>query len=274
MPNQHGAFGKPDQASYPETVKPPPQVFVNPPSTVQDRPRLEVYPVGDIGGRDLVCYKRKTYSFLYGAFLELVRKLYRDGEFLVGTPDVRWGRTPQADGIWIDSEYNWKPSHPEFLPAIFVRLGPLQYKFRTGDQSRMVGANLRNGIQYGERMCDGTVTFVHVSRTGGEAIALCDNTRYRMNEFSGPIMEDLCLTRFYEQQGQPLALGQKESSEQYQSTSTFGFEFMESWGVKLESPILRSVEILPDSPRYGIVKTGTDDNCDAKNTSSGSTPAP
>lgn len=251
---QYGAFGDTPRPE-PDRPQPPPP---NPPSAVQDPPRIEVSPDSDVAGHEDVCTKRKTCVFLYGAFVEYARELYRDGEFLVGTPDVRWGRTPQHDGIWIDAEYNWKPANPEFLPAIYVKLGEVQYSFKTGRQ--WVGSNLRNGVERGDRTANGTVSFVHVSRSSGEAIALCDNTRYRLNEFSMAIERDLCLCRFFEQQVQPLALAQKVSNEAYQSTTTFSFEFRERWGIKLESPILRSVDIvdtgLQESRRYGIIRTG------------------
>lgn len=253
--NQYGAFGpQPDVEVAPSA--PPP----NPPSAVQDPPRIEVSPDSDVAGHEDVCSRRKTCMFLYGAFVEYVRKLYRDGEFLVGTPNVRWGRTVQHDGIWIDAEYNWKPSNPEFLPAIFVRLGDIQYTFRSGSQDVWVGSNVRNGIEYGERKGNGTVSFVHVSRSSGEAVALCDNTRYRINEYSLPIRRDLCLCKLHEQQASPLSLSQKESKEAYQSVTSFSFEFLERWGVKVESPILRSVDVvdtgLQGSRKYGIIKTG------------------
>ncbi len=265
---QYGAFSThpvtahPDEHSGGSPAHLVPVVTVeepNPPSAVQDPPNIEVSPDSDVSGHEDICSRRKTSMFLYGAFVEYVRKLYRDGLFLVGTPDVRWGRTTQADGVWIDAEYNWKPENPEFLPAIYVKLGELQYSFRTGSQDRFVGVNIRNGIYESERTGAGTVTFVHVSRTSGEAIALCDNTRYRMNEYSRPIQEDLCLNKFHEASANPLAPAQKVSSEAYQSSSTFTFEFLERWGIKMESPILRSVDVLQESRRYGIVKTGATD---------------
>ena len=253
-----GAFGKPlpnvpqDVSVRPEPM--PPRVDVAPPSAVQPPVRYEIGEPSDIGGYPDICFKRKTTMFLYDAFTELVRKLYRDcGTYLKGTPNVKWGLTPQKDGLWIDTEFNWKPEHPDFVPAIYVKLGGITYSSVVNNPNAPMFHDVENGSQEFERTADGTVTFVHVSGTSGEAVSLCDNTRFKLNEFGAQIADDLCMTRFHEQQVSGLAPAQKKSRERWQCATTFAFQYNESWVVKKESPILRSVDLLQERAGYGKI---------------------
>lgn len=250
MDRQHGAFDSPMilPGTNPGTppVPPPP---VTPPSS-----RREIREEHAIAGRELICEMRKTSLFLYDAFTEIVRKIYRDNlDSLIGTPTRKWGRTPQHDGIWIDTELNWKPANPDFLPAIYVKLSQIQYQSPLGNQNVAFGFNLENGEYKYSRLGSGQVTFVHVARTSGEAVALCDNTRYYLGDFSAQIADDLCLTKFFEAGVQPLAPASKDSAEVYSSSSTFAYEFAEEWNVKLESPILKSVDLLQTPDKYDIL---------------------
>lgn len=250
-----GAFGKPDVPQDVSHVEEPPPVVTvasAPPSAVQNDRKYEIQvPPGDTVGED-ICFKRKTTMFLYDMFVELARKLYRDGtKRLIGTPDVKWGLTPQKDGIWIDTEFNWKPEHPEFVPAIYVKLQPVSYSNAVNNPNMPSGYDIENGVNVYERIGQGVVTFVHVSGASGEAISLCDNTRFRLNEFGSQIAADLCLDRFYEQQCQGLLADEKKSRERWQCSTSFAFQYTESWAVKKESPILRSVDMLQERPSYG-----------------------
>lgn len=252
MDRQYGAFG--DPMVLPAPAAGPSAPSDAPPSSKLDVRRFEIRRSHAIEGRELICEMRKTSLFLYDAFTELVRKIYRDNlDFLVGTPTRRWGRTPQHDGIWIDTELNWKPANPDFLPAVYVKLGQVQYSSAIGNVNTLAGMNLENGVYEYSRMGSGQVTFVHVARTSGEAVALCDNTRYYLSDFGAQIADDLCLSKFFETGVQPLAPAQKDSSETYSSTSVFSFEFFEDWMVKHESPILRSVDLLQEPWNYGIL---------------------
>lgn len=247
MDKQYGAFGDPmilPSAGGKEAV-PPPKV---------DPSRMEIRREHKVGGRELICEMRKTSLFLYDAFTELVRKIYRDNlDLLVGTPTRRWGRTPQHDGIWIDTELNWKPANPDFLPAVYVKLGQVQYSSATGNVNTMAGMDLENGVYEYSRIGSGQVTFVHVARTSGEAVALCDNTRYYLSDFGAQIADDLCLSKFFESGVQPLSPAPKDSKETYLSSAAFSFEFFEEWRIKHESPILRSVDLLHEDSEYGIL---------------------
>ena len=260
--NQYGAFGDPMVLPGGNPAKPDvPEAVVLPPPSVEPAPqkpldpmRLEIQPDHEIGGRELICEARKTNLWLYDAFTELVRKIYRDNlDKLIGTPTRKWGRTPQHDGIWIDTELNWKPAHPDFTPAIFVKLSQVQYGSPLGNVNVESDLDLENAVYSYQRVGTGQVTFMHVALTSGEAVALCDNTRYYLCDFCSQIADDLCFTKFAEAATQPLSEAPKESKEMYFSSTTFSFEYYEGWSVKKESPILRSIDILPRGDMYGIL---------------------
>lgn len=270
MDNQYGAFGDPMILPNKKPEPPPPQEVTPPlgkpvenvPSAKLDIARLEIRREHAIEGRELICEMRKTSLFLYDAFTELVRKIYRDNlDTIVGTPTRKWGRTPQHDGIWVDTELNWKPANPDFLPAVYVKLGQVQYSSTLGNVNTMAGMDLENGVYEYSRMGAGQVTFVHVARTSGEAVALCDNTRYYLSDFGAQIADDLCFSKFFETGVQPLSPAPKDSKETYTSTVVFSFEFFEDWRIKHESPILKSVDLLQEDSRYGILSLkGTKDD--------------
>lgn len=274
--NQYGAFGGTDsqeppgrgQSSPPpvqapqdvQSVLPPiSSLEVAPPAAKRPVGRYEIEEGATRGSQVVICASRKTSMILYDFFVELVRKIYRDSVGkLYGTPDRRWGMTPQFDQIWIDTEFNWKPEHPEFLPGIFVKIPRIQYSSWMGNVNRPVDIDTENGVYQYQRVGTGTVSFHHVSRTSGEAVALCDNTRFQLSDFASQIAEDACFTKFMEHEVSPLSPAQKDSKETYQSVTTFMFEFAEKWGVKLESPILRSIDVLHDGSGYGILSLKKD----------------
>ena len=228
-------------------------------------PDREILPHHTVGGKELICELRKTPSVLYGLFTELVRGYYLNGQgYLKGTPCVKWDEDANKSGIWIDSELNWNDEHPEFRPAIFVRLGELQSNSPLNPNTP-VNMNMRDGIYYYARQVTGSVSFVHVSQRAGEALVLCDNTAAYITHFSSQIRDDFCFTRFMEVSRTPIVQTQKESSERYMSQVTYSFTFGETWSSKLESPILKVLNVNVDNTFYGQKKPGHDSiNTDSK----------
>lgn len=214
----------------------------------------ETHDVHELAGHELILELRKTNMVMYGLFVELVREFYRfQTPYIVGVPDVRWDKDPQKTGIWIDSELTWNASHPEFVPAIYVKLGPVQYSNEFGgDRPLPVGMGLKDAIYKHERNATTSVTFVHVGGTPGEACMLCDNTRAYLSDFHRWIRCDYALTKFYEAQSVPLQQHQPDSKEKWQSTTTFNVEWVEMTSLKLESPILRSVDLIDDHDLDGL----------------------
>ena len=219
----------------------------------------ETHEVHELAGHELICQLRKTNMVLYGMFVELVRNFYRlNSPYVMGAPAVKWDKDPQRTGIWIDSELNWNPSHPEFLPAIYVKLGGVQYGSITGDGMPVSsGMVLKDAVYMFSRVGRTQVTFVHVGGTAGEACALCDNTRSFLSDFHRIVARDLALAKFYEIQATPMQQAQPDSKERWQSSSTFAVEWGEQIGLKMESPILRDVTLdyLQEHRKYGILSS-------------------
>lgn len=218
----------------------------------------ETHEVHEIAGHELICELRKTNMVLYGMFVELVRRFYRfESPYIVGCPDLKWDKDPQNTGIWIDSELNWNPEHPEFLPAIYVKLGPIQYgnPFGQGGKPAFAGMILKDAIYRRLRTGSTQVTFVHVGGNAGEACTLCDNTRSYLSDFSMAVKRDLILSKFDESQAVALQQTKPDSKERWQSTTTFDIEWNEETRLKLESPILRAIDIDPlqEHQKYGIL---------------------
>lgn len=211
----------------------------------------EIQPWHSLGGFEHICELRKSCTVLYGIFTELARLVYHttDGR-LIGTPDVLWDR--KKPSIWIDTELRWEDEHPEFRPAIYIQLSPLEFKeYNVGASGKVLPAD-RFGNRHYEQKATGTVTFMHVASTVGEACALADNTEYELSMMQGPICDDFCFTNFILAGRTPLEKLQDEASEKYASGVTFTYEFEESWDVTQESPILKSLDLL-NSSRHATV---------------------
>ena len=209
----------------------------------------EVHQVHEFAGRELMCELRKTSMVLYGMFVELVREFYRfQSPYIEGAPAVKWDPDPRKTGISIDSEYMWNQDHPEFLPAIFVRLGDIQYGSLGGQGSPIsAGMVLEDAVYRQVRTGATSVSFLHVGGNEGEACALCDNTRAYLSDFSMAVRRDLVLTKFHEVSATPIRQWAPDSKERWHSSSTFAVEWQEESRIKLESPVLRRVDVGPSS---------------------------
>ena len=213
----------------------------------------ETHEVHELAGHELIVELRKTNMVLYGLFVELVREFYRfQTPYIMGVPNVRWDPDPQKTGIWIDSELTWNASHPEFVPAIYVKLGPVQYSSIFGDGAPIrSGMDMKDAIYNYDRVGTSSVTFVHVGGTPMEACVLCDNTRAYLSDFYRQIACDFLFTKFYEQQSTPLQPRQPDSKEKWQSATTFYLQWNEEISIKRESPILRSIDLLDSTDPSG-----------------------
>lgn len=208
-----------------------------------DIPDKEIQSDHDVAGYELICELRKTPTVLYGIFVEIVRQFYMNNDpMLKGVPNVRWDINPQKTDIWIDTELRWEDEHPEFRPAIFVKLDNIKYgNLPIIDNS--AGLQLKDAVYSYADHASSTVTFVHIGNTSGEACSLCDNTEQFLTTFKKQIADDFCFLSFDKAQRSPIVQSAKESKERYMSSVTFNFSFQEAWSIKLESPILKSVKI-------------------------------
>lgn len=211
----------------------------------------EIQPWHSLGGAECICELRKSSTVLYGIFTELARLMYHDTDGrLIGTPDVKWDYKKPT--IWIDTELRWEDQHPEVRPAIYIQLGPIKYDEIPQRSNGQVSPADRFGTCHYEQRASGTVTFMHVASTVGEACALADNTEYMLSSLQNPICHDFCFVRFVMAERTPLEKLPSEASEKYASAVTFIYEFAESWDVTGETPILKSIDLL-NSSRHATV---------------------
>lgn len=220
----------------------------------------ETHDVHELAGRELICELRKTNMVLYGLFTNMVREFYMYvSPYIEGAPDVKWDRDKQQSRMWIDTELNWDAGHPEFLPAIYIKLSPVQYAnpFGQGGVPATRGINLKDGIYSYVRHASTQVTFVHVGNNAGEACSLCDNTRAYLSDFAPKIAKDYVFSKFFENQATAIQQYKPDSKERYSSSAVFTAEWEETVSLKLESPILRSIDVesLQTTRKYGILSS-------------------
>lgn len=192
------------------------------------------------GGIELLPELRKTSSILYGIFVELLHQLYTNtANHPMGTPKRVWDPNPAKTEIWIDTELRWEDEHPEQRPAIYVKLSEIGYTSLVGRKDGLMGENLREAETYHTRSGSGTVSFVHVGQTSGEACMLADATMDYLDAFCCVIRCDFGFTTFSLVNRKALGLRPKESKDRYESVVTFEFSFQDTWTIKLESQRLK-----------------------------------
>lgn len=190
----------------------------------------------------LLCHVRKTPLVLYGIFTEILKRFYSDAENLPLTAcDFVWDEDNQLTKIWIGTEFDWNDSYPEMRPAIYVKLGPLKWSSLTGRHDAKMAMNLEHGEYMFSRTGSGTVSFVHVGRTSGEAVNISGATSDLLSAFAWPIKNDFHFLTLEPTQDDILQLGEEESSERYKSTVTYSYSFQDTFILKLESQKLKKI---------------------------------
>lgn len=217
---------------------------------------FEVYLDHAIADHDLICELAKHSGVLYGLFVDIVRQFYMNGRgYIKGCPDCRFDYDRNRTGIWIDKEMRWEDEHPEFRPAIYVKLDPLKFEYPTGYRGFVVEKH--TSTAYDLRKVSGTVSFVHMARTAGEANVLCDNTLNYLRVFADVIRQDYCMSLFRPVSQTPITKAPQASSDQWMSVGTCAYEFVDSSGVRPEAPVLQEVSVraLQDRTPSGILRT-------------------
>ena len=220
---------------------------------------FEIYFDHSTEDKKLICELTKHSSVLYGLFVDVIRQYYKTGsEFIKGCPDRRFDYDKNKTGIWIDKEMRWEDEHPEFRPAIIVKLSPLKFEYPTGRLP--YGIEGKTGTTYFMRQVSGVVSFAHIAKTSGEANVLCDNTLDYLWNFSYPIKKDYCLSKFRPVAQTPIEKMQGASKEQWVSTCSFEFEFIDMTGTRPEAPVLQDIIFKPlqDKIPRDILRTDLD----------------
>ena len=222
----------------------------NKPIELSDK-ELQAY--HDVHGWELICQVRKTPTVLYGIFLEIVRQFYADpGNLPITCPKKVW--TPDDKStIWIDTINTWEDKHPEFRPAIYVEIGSLTYASLTGRKDGFIGGSRPSAELDFSRSGTGTVSYVHIAGSAGEAVALADATLDYMDAFGQVIRDDFCFNSFALTERVPLKQMPKESKERYGSVVTMSFTFQDTWTLKPEAQHLK---VLSFNARQALVSNG------------------
>lgn len=203
---------------------------------------FEVYFDHAIEDKELICELTKNSSVLYGLFVDLVRQFYMSGKgYIKGCPKKTFDYDKNKTEIWIDKEMRWEDEHPEFRPAIYVKLDQIKFDYPTGYAPYAVEQH--TGTRVDLRRVIGTVSFVHVAKTAGEANVLCDNTLTYLWTYSSRIGEDYCMEKFRPVAQTPITKAPQASKEHWMSVCTCEFEFYDVSGVRPEAPVLQDVRI-------------------------------
>lgn len=188
----------------------------------------------------LLCHLRKTPLVLYGLFVEVTRQMYvNDLNFPIDVC-AKWDKDLNKTKIWIDTEFKWEDESPSFRPAIYIRLGAIQYKSVTGRHDALYSQDLVQGETHYSRSGTGTFTLVHIGHSKGESVALAGASLDFLDAFSTVIRDDLNFTTFELITTNPMTVD-KEAREKYRSEVVIAFAFEDSWSLKLESPKLKRI---------------------------------
>ena len=208
----------------------------------------EVQPWHRLGGVEHICELRKSSQVLYSIFVSIIRMIYsgKNGR-VFGCPDILWRRDPKKTELWIDTELRWEDQRPDFTPAIFVCLGEIQYGVNpTLDMEGRTFLS-HDGERSYERTARGSASIVHVSDKAGAACALADNTENYLSMLQDQLCGEYCFDHLLVSSRIPRQ--QKEQAQtagkgKYVSVVNVQFDFTDSWVVKIESPILKSVNMI------------------------------
>lgn len=207
----------------------------------------EVQPWHRLGGMEHICELRKSSSVLYGILVTILRMMYsgKKGRTF-GCPGVVWRRDSQKTEIWIDTELRWEDHRPDFHPAIYVSLGQIQYSVSpTLDMQGRLSMS-HDGEQAYERTGSCSASIVHVCDTAGEACSLADNTENYLSSLQDQIADEYCFAHFIVSGRVPLQKKEQSQSagkDKIMSVVQVKFDWYDAWNVKLETPILKTVDM-------------------------------
>lgn len=189
---------------------------------------------------ELLCHIRKTPNVLFGIFLELTRQFYSDEDNLPIDVCGAWDKDVTKTGVWIATEYEWEDAAPEFRPAIYIKLSPIQYAGAAGRRDGRTYVDMQQAEYHHARIGTGTVSWVHIGGTAGEAGALAGATLDYMDGINALIQDSFQFDEFAVASISPLT-HEKESRDAKRSVVTAAFSFQDTWSVKRESQKLKRI---------------------------------
>lgn len=179
---------------------------------------------------------KKDPIVLYGIFLELTRQLFATE----GYSKYTWTNNPSTSKVYIQPEYVWDDEIVEKRPAVFISLPELNYSSYTQRNVGQVSMDLKEGIYNYARRIQGTVQWIIIGETKGEALTVGTDILNYVDAFADVISKDFCFEEFYVTQFTPVSVV-KEARERIRTTLTAKFAVQETWSLKLESPKLKEL---------------------------------
>lgn len=227
--------------------------------------QAEVQPWHRLGGMEHICELRKNSAVLYAIFVTILREIYatKKGRSF-GCPDVLWKQDPEKTQIWIDTELRWEDMRPDFTPAIYINIGNVQYDYPPSLDAMGRVRMRHDGELHYERAGACDISIIHVSDTAGDTCAIADNTEYYLSSMQDQLAQKYCFEHVMVVGRNPLQkkdLPQSAGKEKIVSIVTLKADWIDSWMVKYESPILRSVSLVEDGSaevEFGDISTDKD----------------
>ena len=193
---------------------------------------------------------RKDPLVLYGIFTELTCQLFA----VDGFSDVRWDRDPKKSGIYIAPEYVWDDVTVEKRPAVFISLQPLEFSTYSDRHGGKVAMDLKEGTYDYARRIVGTVQWIVIGETKGEALKIGTDILNYVDAFSDVIAKDFCFEEFGVTQFKPVDIV-KEARERIRTTLTARFVVQETWSLKQESPKLKEIHFRTGQHLAGLIRS-------------------
>ena len=184
---------------------------------------------------------RRSPKILYGMFTELTQQYYSSADNLPDYADTFvYSPDKEKTKLIIEPEYEWNDEQSDRRPAIYIKLGPVQYGTYAGNRDRKVAFDTEQGEAFFNRTTKGQAVWVHIGRSNMEALILSESTFDFLDGFSSIIKRDFCFDRFNVISYTPLSMA-KEARERFMSNITVEYSFEESWSLKTESPKLKRI---------------------------------
>lgn len=193
---------------------------------------------------------RKDPMILYGIFTELTRQLFA----VEGFSDFQWNADPAKSRVYIEPEYVWDDETVEKRPAVFISLQQLEYSTYTDRHGGKIAMDMREGTYDYARRITGTVQWIVIGSTKGEALKVGTDILNYVDAFSDIIAKDFCFEEFGVVQFKPADIV-KEARERIRTTLTARFVAQETWTLKEESPKLKEIHFRTGQHLAGLIRS-------------------
>jgi hypothetical protein len=213
-------------------------------------PRLSVEEILNKPMVSVLPHIRRDPLVLSGLFLEITRQLYKEPSHVYPNT-LTWNPVEDEPGencgVFIDIAGKWDDENTNRRPGIFIDVGDLLYSTdKVQGFNSQAGFNLAEGVTYYNRLARGSVSWVHLGKTRGQALQYGSVTLDLVDGFSDVIRADFCFDKF-DVRGILRPKQRKDRPKEWMCLVQADFEFQESFGIKRESPKLKAISFTKDT---------------------------